>query len=766
MKLSIFAGILAAVGSVALHPNIVGQLVAADGGIDNARARLVLFAGQGVLAVAAFWLLLRPRIPALGAIFAVCAGYCFAAVKLWPTPEPPMRIAGPQGFNVNWNFDQAHYDRLSREGERAAAAGDFERASRAAVVLGQIDLSFGRVDEALAHFRSSSDLARKGRMSDLPFRHFTGLALLRRGEVAQCIHHHNQARCLFPVRGDGVWSDPSDAIAAAEIFESILREQPDSDDARWLLNLALMASGQSAEKIPPEWRLPPSMLESSESIPEFQDLAAEAGISGFSLAGSVVVDDFDRDGRLDFVTSSFGPDGGVSHHRNEGDGRFSDRTEQSELTGIPGGLNLVHMDFNNDGLLDLLVLRGAWQNHEKVGTPNSLLQQLPDGTFRDVSAETGLASSIFPTQAAAWADFDNDGFLDLFIGNERGPGELFHNNKGRQFVNVTATAGIDSNSFTKGVAWGDYDNDGDPDLFISNYRAQNQLYRNNADGTFTETSGEAGLPSDAEGSFATWFFDANNDGWLDLFVCQYNGLTPILSDYFGKPSTGHRLKLFLNREGRFEDVSESFGIHDVRSPMGANFGDFDGDGWLDLYLGTGGPRFDHLTPNVLYRNAGGEGFKDVTVAAGVGHLQKGHGIGFGDIDGDGDQDFYAQMGGFNLDDKFNDALFVNPGTSNSWITIRLEGRESNRPAVGARVELVIEENGVERSIHRQVSTGGSFGNNSLQLEIGLGAAEIVRQLRVHWPTSRSTQLFENIAANRVIAIAEGESDFDVVEPAE
>ncbi|MEM7316009.1 MAG: CRTAC1 family protein [Planctomycetota bacterium] len=247
---------------------------------------------------------------------------------------------------------------------------------------------------------------------------------------------------------------------------------------------------------------------------------------------------------------------------------------------------------------------------------------------------------------------------------------------------------------------------------------------------------------------------------LDLFECQYNGVEAVLKDYFERPYVASRMRVFRNQgDGTFSDVSEEVGLDRARSPMGANYGDIDNDGWLDVYLGTGGPPFEHLAPNVLLRNINGHEFRDVTASARVGHLQKGHGIAFGDYDGDGDQDFYAQLGGFSPDDKFHDALFRNPGNSNHWITMRLVGKETNRPAIGARVEVVIEEGGAKRSLHRVVHSGGSFGANSLQLEVGLGAADEIAKIIVKWPVSTTTQTIENVGVNQRIEIVEGETDY-------
>jgi hypothetical protein len=148
--------------------------------------------------------------------------------------------------------------------------------------------------------------------------------------------------------------------------------------------------------------------------------------------------------------------------------------------------------------------------------------------------------------------------------------------------------------------------------------------------------------------------------------------------------------------GSFKNVSRESGLNYPALPMGANFGDLNGDGFLDFYLGTGDVNYSEILPNVMFLNREGKNFTNVTMAGGFGHLQKGHGASFADIDNDGDQDVYMQMGGAYASDRFNDALYENPGFGTNWLNLQLVGTESNRSAIGARIHAVIEENGTER----------------------------------------------------------------------
>ena len=194
--------------------------------------------------------------------------------------------------------------------------------------------------------------------------------------------------------------------------------------------------------------------------------------------------------------------------------------------------------------------------------------------------------------------------------------------------------------------------------------------------------------------------------------------------------------------------------------MGSNFGDLDGDGYNDFYLGTGEPKFMNLMPNLMYLNKGGKQFVDITKASGFGHLQKGHAVTFADLDNDGDQDVFEQMGGGYPGDPYYDALFENPGHNNHWVTLKLIGKKSNRSAIGARIRIDLVEAGQQRSVFKWVSSGGSFGANPLRQNIGLGRASKIEQLEVYWPTSDTTQRWSEVPFDTVIKITEGKDQLE------
>jgi hypothetical protein len=260
-------------------------------------------------------------------------------------------------------------------------------------------------------------------------------------------------------------------------------------------------------------------------------------------------------------------------------------------------------------------------------------------------------------------------------------------------------------------------------------------------------------------SLSTWFFDYDNDGRPDLFAAGHwiRDAGDVARDYLGLRTQAARPRLYRNRgDGRFEDVTVQAGLDTVTLPMGANFGDLDNDGWLDLYLATGDPGFRTLIPNRMFRNNGGL-FEDVTSSGGFGHTGKGSGVAFGDIDDDGDQDLYCVMGGPFSGDVGLNVLHANPGSGNRWITLRLEGTRSNRCAIGARIRVEFREAGATRSVWRTVGSGGSFGASSLQQEIGLGAAEGDVRVEIHWPAGGPPQVFEGVRPDRIYRVREGDT---------
>jgi hypothetical protein len=191
--------------------------------------------------------------------------------------------------------------------------------------------------------------------------------------------------------------------------------------------------------------------------------------------------------------------------------------------------------------------------------------------------------------------------------------------------------------------------------------------------------------------------------------------------------------------------------------MGSNYGDLNNDGYLDFYVGTGAPDYRMIVPNLMFLNDRGQRFVDVTTSGRFGNLQKGHAVAFGDVDNDGDQDIYAVIGGALEGDRYHSLLFENPGWNNQWLMLELEGRDSNRSAIGAMVEVkFVDANEQQRSLYRRVGTGGSFGSSSLWQEIGLGSCSEIQSVKVNWPNGRSEwESFEGIQRNQAYHLLEG-----------
>jgi hypothetical protein len=487
-------------------------------------------------------------------------------------------------------------------------------------------------------------------------------------------------------------------------------------------------------------------------------VAPAAGLNFASMANGVVADDFENNGLLDLAVSSYDVCAPMRFFRNNADGTFTDQAAQAGLSTQLGGLNMIQGDYNNDGCTDLLVLRGAWEFPMR----KSLLRNNCDGTFTDVTREAGLAEPATRTQTAVWADIDNDGLLDLFVGNENGPSQLFHNKGDGTFEDISHAAGIDRIAFTKGVVAADYDNDGFVDFYVSNLYGGNFLYHNNHDGTFTEVSDRAGVHQPQSQSFATWFFDYDNDGWPDLFVTSYFfSADETLRSYLGLPHNVETLKLYRNmKNGTFKDVTAEVGLDRINTPMGANFGDIDNDGFLDIFLATGGPEYGALVPKMLLRNNEGKSFVDITASSGTGELHKGHGVAFADLGNNGRQDILVSVGGATPGDAHAFRVFENPGNDNDWITVKLVGVRTNRSAIGARIHVTVDQDGQPpRSIYRTVGSGGSFGASPLEQHIGLGRSAKIASLEIHWPASGTSQNFVHVGTNQFIEIKEFAKDY-------
>ena len=599
------------------------------------------------------------------------------------------------------------------------------------------------------------------------------VAAIRKGETENCVHCLDGQGCLFPIGPAGVHQRREGSELASQYLREVLRRKPNHLAAMWLLNIVEMTLGQYPENVPERYRIREERLRSEIAFPTFRNIATDLGIDTLSHAGGVVADDLDGDGDLDLFVSSWATDGRCRVYRNDGDAGFADVTEAAGLVGIVGGLNVRQFDFDGDGDLDIIMLRGAWL--DRFGNhPNSLLENLGDLRFRDVAYDLGVAGPDLdrPTQTCTVADFDGDGWLDLYIGNENRPNQMLRFD-GTRYRDVAKDWGVDDDGFCKGVATTDVDNDGDMDLAISNMGGVNFLYRNDGNGKFVRWDMAGDL--EPSNSFSTWFFDYDNDGNQDLFFSAYGeSIHQIAADVFQQPlpNLTHDRLYRGHGDGTFTDVSEAVGLGRISHTMGSNFGDLNNDGFLDFYLSTGSPSIDALQPNLMYLNQLGERFVDVSIAGGFSHLQKGHAIAFADFDEDGDQDVFAELGGAYRGDAFQNALFDNPMDSlpnseaaypevrfgRSWVRLDLMALGNNRFAIGSRVAVRFRDSQQTRTVYRDVSSGSSFGGNPLRLHIGLGDAETIEAVTVRWPDS-STQVWSELPVRESITLRQGITDF-------
>jgi hypothetical protein len=521
--------------------------------------------------------------------------------------------------------------------------------------------------------------------------------------------------------------------------------------------------------------------------PQFTDVASAAGLTFkhengaspekhlFETFGSgVAFIDFDNDGFPDLFFAN-GADlahgkssPGNALYRNLGNGKFVDVTAKAGVagngmfaTGVTAG------DFDNDGLLDIYVTGFGG---------NQLFHNNGDGTFTDVTAKAGVAGDGW-SSSAAWLDYDRDGYLDLFIARyvdydmkhapycgykkdgyrmycdpqqfDGAANLLYHNNRDGTFTEVSKKAGV-ANPAGKslGVAVGDVDGDGWPDIFVANDGVRNFLYRNQGDGTFADVTYSAGVGFDLDGKtlagMGTEIADVDGDGLPDIFLTafsrQYNPLYRNMGKLVFEDFT---------RKARLPSSVLSLGF-------GTKLFDFNNDGLLDIFVTNGhvtdnvrfyDPELSYAQADLLYENLGGGRFRDVSAESGAGFRIRhvGRGAAVGDFDNDGDLDIVvSNCGGPPL------LLRNDGGNRNHWIAIRARGRESNRFGIGSKVRV---SSGGHTQL-REINPYGSYLSTSdVRLYIGLGRETAVARLEIEWPSGKK-QALENVPSNQSLLLDE------------
>jgi hypothetical protein len=433
---------------------------------------------------------------------------------------------------------------------------------------------------------------------------------------------------------------------------------------------------------------------------------------GFGLG--VALGDYNGDGAVDIFVVNASKTSAL--FRNNGFGTFVNQTRPAGLL-ADGSEAAVWGDYDNDGFLDLYVVR--------ILKPSLLYRNLGNGTFVDVAFPARVTNEE-AGRSAAWGDFDNDGYLDLFVANA-GPDRLYHNNGNGTFSEISLSAGLENPTPSTGGIWGDFNNDGYLDLLVTHFdnrlSPSNLLYYNNHNRTF------AGLQLGQNGLGATTG-DYDNDGDLDIFMIS------ILSP----PGFGEPVLFRNNGDGAFTDVTESAGLSSSVASRSAAWGDFDNDGWLDIYLLSGSEA------RQIFRNDGDGTFSDISDSAGVAGDALAKALASGDFDNDGDLDIYVANEG-----KPN-VLYQNQGRGNNWLMVKTEGRISNRAGIGARVRLIAGA----LSQTREVSGGSGFrSQDSLPVEFGLGKRAMVDTLRIYWPSGIVDTYAEIRNINRIFEAKEG-----------
>ncbi len=559
----------------------------------------------------------------------------------------------------------------------------------------------------------------------------------------------------------------------------------------------------------------------NRTYPPFVEQPLRFGMIRYGPGGITAVD-YDNDGFYDL----FIPDGCSSRLlRNRRDGTFEDVTERAGLGGLDGVSVAVFADYDNDGHKDLFVSR--------TFRPNQLFHNNGDGTFTDVTARSGLGEDCCTT-VASWGDYDNDGYLDLYVGRyldpraripttfyarNGEPNRLYHNNGDGTFTDVTERAGVGETGLCLGSAWGDYDGDGRPDLFVVNDFGRSTLYHNNGDGTFEDVTVAAGALAYGAGMSAS-FADYDNDGRLDLYTADIRSehgwfaSAPTVGRYmanswkqgvwrtdmplywqifrqsgfhfvavFREMAAGNHL-LHNRGDGTFEEVNAKTGANPVGWFWGSVFADFDNDGWLDLYSANGwvyGQRGTEIELEFLNNVVGRQRDYKTGIFFDPSH--------FGDRswhgwernrhlrnNGDGTFQEIGRAAGTDLIENCRGvavADFWNRGALDLAVAANGGRHSLLRNEVAARrhwlqVELtgthsnrdavgarVEVTSGGLRQL-REVAAGDGYASQMmLRLHFGLGETAVVDELIVRWPASGKVERFTAVAADRIVGLVEG-----------
>lgn len=482
------------------------------------------------------------------------------------------------------------------------------------------------------------------------------------------------------------------------------------------------------------------------SDPVFTDATAAAGLStapGFPF-GNPIWGDFDNDGNLDlFVDNHFYA--APYLYKNNGDGTFTDIFWTSGIFSEGDKHGSAWTDYDNDGDLDLSITKGAKGGQSLGIKRDELWDNLGPGVFRNSSRRAGVTNTWGRGRGVAWGDYDNDGYLDLMLGNLRTDLLFLRNNHDGTFTDNTAAARLTGIQYIECV-FADYNNDGFIDIFCTLAESQNTsndlLLKNNGNGTFRNVTQRSGILPLNNGRSLAWG-DYDNDGDLDLFISRGTDEDPLKQTLYRN-----------NGNGTFTEVTDRAGLGALSNNRAAAWGDFNNDGFLDLYVVNSGSDPDGKGPNFLYRNNGDGTFTDVAASVGVDDLvlSRGRGAAWADYDGDGFLDLFVTNGEDGTDfisgPQF---LFHNEGNANRWLEIKLVGTVSNRQALGTKVTIKTGSTIQYRELNG--SDGHYLSQGAAPLHFGLGQISVVDQITIKWP-SGVTNTLNNVAGGQLITVTE------------
>lgn len=462
----------------------------------------------------------------------------------------------------------------------------------------------------------------------------------------------------------------------------------------------------------------------------FIDLGKQMGVDKVDRGRGAGWGDLDGNGSLDLFTVGINTPHGLYLRESNS---FIEAEKRSSLDEIIGGWAVAIADYNNDGDLDVYVTRDAWEGAKR----NSLYSNNGFAVFTDLADETGVLDED-DSFTAAWGDVNSDGLLDLYVANgvtgSGSPNKLFLNQDGEFFNERASKWLVNDTGNSLGVAMGDYDRDGDLDIYVSNVSGPNKLYRNEGH-SFTDITKYAKVESPLNGSYIPLFFDSDSDGDLDLFVSAMSYYEDVVESIESSGETYRNPAHLYRNDGNdvFFQRAADAGIARSFGAMGAGAGDLDNDGVADLYLANGGPLMARFEPNALFLRREDD-YVEVGQQAGVANLGKGHGVAFADINEDGALDIYLGSGGHYPGDVWANSLYINQNSSNSGISVKLDGAGNNKFAVGANV---VVHSGKNYRLQR-LDAGSGFGStNSYALHFGLGTHGKVDSVYISWPTGQS-----------------------------